>query len=98
MHEQVISICRKYHFEPTIICECSSVAITIALIAEGIGISLLPRSVMHSFKDPRVRMIEIANEELQSDIGIIWHKDHYLPKSARSFIESIQKDYEPVER
>jgi len=93
MHEQVIAACRKYHFEPNIICECSSVAITIALIAEGIGISLLPRSVMNSFMDPRVRMIPLSSEELQSDNGIIWHKDHYLPKSARFFIESIQADH-----
>ena len=98
MHEQVIAACRKHHFEPNIICECSSVAITIALIAEGIGISLLPRSVMHSFMDPRVRMIAIANEELQSDVGIIWYRDHYLTKSARFFIDSIREDHDPVER
>lgn len=92
MHEQVIAACRKHHFEPKIICECSSVAITIALIAEGIGVSLLPRSVMSSFKDPRVIMIPLSNEELQSDIGIVWLKDHYLPKSARFFIETFNNN------
>lgn len=90
MHEQVIATCEKYGFEPNIICECSSVAITIALIAEGTGVSLLPQSVMSSFKDPRVRMIPLQNEELQSNIGIVWLKDHYLPKSARFFIDSFQ--------
>lgn len=90
MHEQLIATCKKYKVEPNIICECSSVAITIALIAEGIGVSLLPQSVMSSFKDPRVRMIPLQNEELQSNIGIVWLKDHYLPKSARYFIDTFQ--------
>lgn len=91
MHEQVLAACRKHNFEPSIICECSSVAITIALIAEGIGVSLLPRSVMSSFKDPRVRMIPLVDVELQSEIGIVWLKDHYLPNSARYFIDSFQE-------
>lgn len=89
MHEQVVAACRNHQFDPIIVCECSSVAITIALIAEGIGIAILPRSVMTSFSDPLVRIIELVDEDLESEIGIIWLKDHYIPKSARFFIDSF---------
>lgn len=89
MHEQVIQYFLQEKLKPTVVCECSSVAITIALIAEGIGVSLLPQSVMNSFKDPRVTMIPLSNQSLKSDFALIWLKDHYLPKSARFFIEEI---------
>lgn len=89
MHEQVVAACRNHQFDPIIVCECSSVAITIALIAEGIGIAILPQSVMASFSDPMVRIIELVDEDLESEIGIIWLKDHYIPKSARFFIDSF---------
>jgi len=93
MHEQVLAACHRYGVKPNIVCECSSVAITIALIADGLGISLLPRSVMSSFMDPRVKIIPLSHETLQSDIGIVWLKDHYVPKRAQFFIEAVKEVY-----
>ncbi|MFC6331706.1 LysR family transcriptional regulator [Paenibacillus septentrionalis] len=97
MHEQLIEACHRYGVKPNIVCECSSVAITIALIADGLGIALLPRSVMSSFMDPRVKMIPLSHDALQSDIGIVWLKDHYVPKRAQFFIETV-KDVYAIER
>jgi len=93
MHEQVLEACHRYGVKPDIICECSSVAITIALIADGLGISLLPRSVMSSFMDPRVKIIPLSHDFLQSDIGIVWLKEHYVPKRAQFFIETVKEVY-----
>ena len=89
MHEQVIHYFQQQNLNPNVVCECSSVAITVALIAEGIGAALLPKSVMSSFRDPRVTMIPLIESSLQSEFALIWLKDHYLPKSARFFIEDI---------
>jgi len=94
MHEQVVAACHNHKFDPHIICECSSVAITIALIAEGIGVAILPQSAMTSFSDPMVRIIELIDEDLVSEIGVIWMKDHYLPKRARFFIDSFKQQGE----
>ena len=91
MHEQVIQAFYQAKLEPEVICECSSVAITVALIAEGIGIALLPQSVMSSFNDPRVVMVPLTEGNLTSEFALIWLKDHYLPKSARFFIESFKQ-------
>lgn len=95
MHEQVLAACSKQGFEPTIICECSSVALTLALIAQGMGVALLPRSVLSSFMDPRIKIIPLADGELTSDIGLIWLKDHYVPKRVQFFIETLKEIYSP---
>lgn len=92
MHEQVMNECRRHGFEPQIICECSSVAIIMALIAAGIGATVFPKSVMSSFPSDVIRMLEIRDADFQSGVGIVWLKEGYLPKSARHFIDSFRTD------
>ncbi|WP_281888524.1 LysR family transcriptional regulator [Paenibacillus sp. YYML68] len=90
MHQQVMNECSRHGFEPNVICECSSVAIIMSLVAEGIGATVFPKSVLSSFPSAVVRMLDIEDAELQSDIGIIWMKNRYLSKGAQYFIECFQ--------
>ncbi|CAM4489098.1 LysR family transcriptional regulator [Paenibacillus tarimensis] len=90
MHEQVMSECRRHGFEPNIVCECSSVAIIMSLIAGGIGATIFPKSVMSSFPSDVVKMLSIRDADFQSDVGILWQKDRYLSRSARRFIDSFR--------
>ncbi|MNZ63729.1 HTH-type transcriptional regulator GltC [compost metagenome] len=92
MHEQVVNECKRHGFEPTIICECSSVAIIMTLVADGIGATVFPESVMSSFPTNVVKMLRIEDADFQSDVGILWLKDHYLPRQAQQFIESFQAE------
>ncbi|GGG14440.1 LysR family transcriptional regulator [Paenibacillus abyssi] len=90
MHEQVVNECKRHGFEPNIICECSSVAIIMSLIAEGIGATVFPKSVMSSFPTTVVKMLDIKDADFQSEVGILWLKDRYLSRSAQHFIERFQ--------
>jgi DNA-binding transcriptional LysR family regulator len=90
MHDQVVNECKRHGFEPSIICECSSVAIIMSLIAQGIGATVFPKSVMSSFPNNVVRMLEIKDADFQSEVGILWLKDRYLSKSAQYFIDSFR--------
>lgn len=90
MHEQVVSEFRRSGVEPKIICECSSVAIITSLIAEGIGATVLPKSVMSSFPTSVVRMLEIEDADFQSGVGILWLHNHSLSKRARLFINCFK--------
>ncbi|GGG58812.1 LysR family transcriptional regulator [Paenibacillus radicis (ex Gao et al. 2016)] len=87
MHHQVMVEARSHGFEPKVICECSSVAVIMALVAAGIGATVFPKSVMASFPLPTIKMLTIADADFESDVGILWLKDRYLSKSARHFIE-----------
>lgn len=87
MHENVMKEFRQADVTPHILCECSSVAITIALVAAGIGATVLPKSVMSSFPLNNIRMFDILYADFQSDVGIVWLKDRYLSKSAKRFID-----------
>jgi DNA-binding transcriptional LysR family regulator len=90
MHNQVVNECRRHGFEPNIICECSSVAIIMSLVAGGIGAVVFPKSVMSSFPSTVVKMLHIEDADFQSDVGIVWLKGRYLSKSAQHFIDSFR--------
>lgn len=90
MHKQVVNECRRHGFEPNIICECSSVAIIMSLVAGGIGAVVFPKSVMSSFPSTVVKMLDIEDADFQSEVGIVWLKDRYLSKSAQHFIDSFR--------
>lgn len=87
MHDKVVKEFRNHGLAPRIICECSSVAIIISLVAAGIGATILPKSVMTSFPISVIRMLAIADADFRSDVGILWLKDRYLSKSAQHFID-----------
>jgi DNA-binding transcriptional LysR family regulator len=90
MHVQVMNEYKRHGFVPNIICECSSVAIIMALIAQGIGVTVFPKSVMSSFPTDVVKTLDIQDADFQSSIGIVWLKDRYMSKSAQYFIDSFR--------
>ncbi|MCQ2010197.1 MAG: LysR family transcriptional regulator [Sporolactobacillus sp.] len=87
LNEKVVNECRRLGFEPNIVCECSSVSITIALVIAGIGVTVLPKSVLSAFSVADIDLFELPDITVQSDVGIIWMKNRYLTKKARQFIE-----------
>jgi DNA-binding transcriptional LysR family regulator len=87
MHNRVFDEFKQHGLEPRIISECSSVAITASLVASGIGVAILPKSVMSSFASPRIKQVSISNADFQSDVGIIWLRDRHLSKTARHFMD-----------
>ncbi|AGA57810.1 MAG: LysR family transcriptional regulator [Thermobacillus sp.] len=91
MHERIVSECRRHGFEPRIIAECSSVAVISSLLSVGLGVALLPRSVLAAFPPAGTKTIRLADSSLSSEVGILWLKDRYLSRSARLFIDSFRE-------
>ncbi|MET1249415.1 LysR family transcriptional regulator [Sporolactobacillus sp. STCC-11] len=92
LNEKIVNECRRLGFEPNIVCECSSVSITISLVIAGIGVTILPKSVLSAFSVADIKMFELPDITIQSDVGIIWLKDRYVTKKARRFIELFKEN------
>lgn len=91
MHDRVMDECSRHGFTPQIVCECSSVAIIMSLVAEGIGATIFPKSVMSAFPMNAVRMLDIRDADFQSGVGLVWLKDRYMSKLARRFIDQFRR-------
>ncbi|MFD0590174.1 LysR family transcriptional regulator [Paenibacillus sp. GCM10027627] len=90
MHELVTSEFRRHGFEPNIICECSSVAIIMSLVAAGIGATVFPKSAVSIYPEGFIEIRTIRDADFQSDVGIVWLKEHSLSKRARHFLQYFQ--------
>ncbi len=92
MHERLVSECRKNGIEPNIICECSSVAISMSLIAAGIGATVFPKSVMTTHSTSAVHMLDIEDADFESEVGLLWLKNRHLSRRAQCFIDGFRDE------
>lgn len=89
MHTAIVKEFQQSGLSPYILCECSSVSIIMALVAAGIGATILPKSVAASFPLPGISMLDLAVTDFHSDVGIVWLKNRFLSKCARRFIDQF---------
>lgn len=89
MHERIMQEFAAHGQAPRVFCECSSVAVILGLVAQGLGASLLPRSVLSSFRSEDFRVLELEDAVLQAKVGLVWLQDRYLSRSAERFIEEL---------
>ncbi len=91
LNEKIVNECLRLGFKPNIICECSSVSITLALVTAGIGVTILPKSVLTAFSIADIDTFELPDITARSEVGIIWLKDSYLTKKAKRFINLFRQ-------
>lgn len=73
--------------------ESTSTAAIINGVADGIGISVLPRILVENYiKENRVKRLHIKDLDLQRQLNIIYHKKKYLTKASIEFIDMCTED------
>ena len=64
---------------------------TVAWAEEGLGIGIVPKSIIDN-SDKNIEFYELDEDELKTQISIVWMKNKYLPRSARNLLDMI-RDY-----
>ncbi|WP_026691279.1 LysR family transcriptional regulator [Alteribacter aurantiacus] len=89
-YEMILEECKKHGFEPTVLCECPDVSMLLALVAKGVGATIVPRSTLLSFQSPDLVAFPIKNAEVRAKSALIWLKHRHLSKQARRFVEGFR--------
>ncbi len=76
--------CAQAGFAPRIVAETTDLAVMVMLVAEGVGVALLPRSGLDGVRD--VVPLEVTGARVERRIVLVWRED-YVPPAARAFIE-----------
>jgi DNA-binding transcriptional LysR family regulator len=93
LYEIVVDGCRKYGFEPKVICECPDAAMLLSLVRAGVGATLLPKSTFPALPSNGLKIMNIDDFTINSESAVIWLKGRYLSKNAVLFIETFKNDY-----
>lgn len=81
--------CRRYGFEPHIICRGDDTRTLLAWAAAGIGIAIVPQSVVSLAPHQQLTYCKIADPALMIRKAVICYKDRYLSLVAKNFMASL---------
>lgn len=85
-NELLINECKKYGFEPNIICECFDTSIAMLLVMQGIGLSYQPSKIVDSLQQSSLYGKHIKDFAINTFPMIIWNDDAYLSRCVRLFL------------
>ena len=88
LKDQIIENCKRIGFYPKTVANISQISFIANMIQQGIGISIVPESLVRLMGD-NVTSIQLENVELSSHLGVIWRKDAYLNYVTRQWINFI---------
>lgn len=86
-NEFILEECRRHGFELNIVCECSDTLMLLSLVHEGVGATILPKTVLNTLTTNNLNIIHIEDCSIQSNPTIIWHNERYLSQNALHFLE-----------
>lgn len=88
LKDQIIENCKRIGFYPKTVANISQISFIANLIQQGIGISIVPESLVRLMGD-NVTSIQLENVELSWHLGAIRRKDAYLNYVTRQWIDFI---------
>lgn len=92
LKDQIIENCKRIGFYPKTVANISQISFIANMIQQGIGISIVPESLVRLMGD-NVTSIQLENVELSWHLGAIWRKDAYLnyvTRQWKDFISTLQ--------
>jgi DNA-binding transcriptional LysR family regulator len=89
VYEMILKEFNRLDLTPQIIGEGADVTILLSLVASGIGASILPKSALYSFPTNQIKILDIPDCSLKSEIAVIWLKERSLSSLARRFIDTF---------
>jgi len=88
---QIQRFCGDHNFEPKIGYRCAQVATVKALVALGVGISILPQVTLGPEDRSRIIVKSLGDRTATREIGIIRHMQRYQSLGAEQFITLLRE-------
>lgn len=89
--DQVWSLCRRTgKFEPRVVCQGEQLGTLLALVATGVGVTVVPE--MAAIADPSKRRVYVPfrSPAPSRTLCVVWHPHRYRPPAARRWVEMLK--------
>ncbi|GIZ07998.1 LysR family transcriptional regulator [Flavobacterium sp. UMI-01] len=88
-YENLLQICAFYGFSPKVVHETNNVSSIIQLVKNGLGVSIVPTSVLRNYLFPELGSFELKSMQLFTDILLASPKEHpsEITQKAIAFLE-----------
>ncbi|MGH9344329.1 MAG: LysR substrate-binding domain-containing protein [Terriglobia bacterium] len=89
--DDVLNLCKRSHLTLNIVFEAGQFDTLLAMVAAGLGITLLPEMGRARFKHSGVRLVELEEPEPRRTVGLVRWRAKFLSPAARLLIDLTRK-------
>lgn len=86
--KEILTLFAQYHLEPHIFCECNDSTMLIELVKKGIGVTILPETMV---KGTELEYFQITDIPLSITPILSWRKNSYLSKASKKFLDTLKE-------
>jgi len=90
LHNRILCDCQRAGFEPNVVYKSSQWDFIAEMVAENLGIALLPESICKELDPTHVKIVSLLSPSIPWNLGMIWRKDKYLSFATRKFISFMR--------
>lgn len=90
LHDLIISKCQEAGFTPHITFESAQWDLLVEAVANGQGITILPRPIIDAFCLGKVKALHLVEPTIPWIPTLVYHKEKFLSSPMRLFIDMIQ--------
>lgn len=94
LNDLIYEKCQQQNFTPSVICQSSHWDFIAEMVAEGLGVALLPETICKDL-DERVVSIPLDKTVIPWNLALIWKKDKYLSFAARQWLKLAEAHFTP---
>lgn len=92
LNDLIYEQCRVNGFSPRVVCQSSHWDFIAEMVAESLGIALLPETICKDLDD-RLVSVKLEKTIIPWNLALIWKKDKYLSFATRKWIELTKKHF-----
>src|SRR5699024_7563932 len=82
--------------QPTL--EMTSLDLSIQMVSEGIGVTILPALYLDFLENPQISIVRLLNPTLERKIGYIYRKDKFMCMATKAFIDLVTETSEGIQK
>ncbi|THF73400.1 LysR family transcriptional regulator [Cohnella fermenti] len=86
LHDRIIAECRSAGFEPRIVHESSQWDFIGEMVAEGLGLAMLPETICRALDSRKVSVVPLVRPAIPWELVMAWRRDGYRSMAAREWI------------
>ncbi len=89
--DQSLRFCHRNDLHPQVAFRSAQLETIQALVASGVGISLIPKLALHPKRPGQPVYLSLAEPKPMRTIGVLWRKEHHHSRAAREFLHLLQQ-------
>ncbi|WP_338540337.1 LysR family transcriptional regulator [Paenibacillus tundrae] len=90
MFELILDRFREHHVSPSIMGECSDVAMLMELVRLGFASSIVPRTVLQLHHEHALHIYRIIDQSSTVGSALVWLHHRHLSKPAQHFVQMVE--------